>query len=325
MGQLIEGNPEGARLQYSSSVAASVRRGSFWDEPVDDGILFRFVDLRIEQPGWVKVIQSNINVSCVSAGDFTSSFFRHGDANTTGSSLRVFTLNDLHSQIVTFSRPCRYRVVQLCITPERAAEIFSRFSQEPTYAIQALKDACHNGKTFVVRNFALPGRAAGIVNSLLIRQLRSPNRRLTLYAKAIEILGETLDVISDNQVQQSLQKQKITRIEIASRILSTNLVEPLNLTALAEQVQLGPDTLQRDFRARFGTSLRAFQAKCRMSAADNLLCNTDISISEIGRVVGFSNHAAFSRAYLRYFGRTPSSVSRSAPSAITKTGAPRLQ
>lgn len=307
MGELIEGNPEGARLQYSSSVAPSVRGGSFWDEPVDDGMLFRFVDLRIEQPGWVKVIQSNLNVSCVSAGKFASSFFQHGDADTIGSSLRVFMLNEQRSQIITFSRPCRYRVVQLCFTPERATKILSGFSQEPLDAIRTLKAACHIGKMFAVRNFMLPGRVAEIVDSLLARHRLSPNRRLNLYAKAIEILGEALDVIAGAEAQELLHSRKIARIETASRILSTNLAEPLDLAALAEQVQLGPDTLQRNFRARFGTSLRAFQAKCRMNVAGNLLCNTEMSISEIGRAVGFSNHAAFSRAYLRYFGRTPSS------------------
>lgn len=317
MGTLIAGNPEGARLQYSSSLATSMRRGRFWDEPVSDGILYRLVDLTIEQPGWLRISQpANVNISCLSAGDFASSFFRHGDANSAGASLRVFTLRERHHQIVTFKRPTLYRVVQLSIAPERVTKILTDLGRDPMATLQAMERACHSGNSFTVCNFPLPHRINEIANDLLYGAHPLPGRRLTLFAKAVEIFGMTLDTIVGSKFPTDKRQKTIACVEIAAHLLAGNITSPLDLDGLAKRVQLGPDTLERHFRLYLGMSPRSYLTKCRMREADYLLRSTNLNVAEVGRLVGFASHSAFARAYSRFFGRTPSSTTTSNPIGI---------
>lgn len=303
MGRAIAGNPHGASLHYSSSLAQSVLRGRFWDEPVADGIFFRLVDLTIEQTGWLKIAQDNVNISCVSMGAFASSFFQRGDANAPGSSLRVFTLGTRHSQLVIFPRPTRYRVMQLCIAPDKVEKISSDLGHDPNVMVQAMESACHSGKLFAVRNLPLPDRINEIANEFLLGT--GGRHRLHQYARALEILAAALDAITASKPATSIRETRIARIEMAASILAANMEAPLNLPRLAKQVGLGPDTLERGFRSHLGMTPRRYLSNLRMLEAARLIQAANLSIAEIGRLVGFANHSAFTRAYGRVFGRSP--------------------
>jgi AraC-like DNA-binding protein len=300
---MIAGNPHGASLHCSSSLAQSVLRGRFWDEPVADGILFRLVDLAIEQTGWLKITQDNVNISCVSMGTFASSFFQRGDANAHGPSLRVFTLGARRSQLVIFPRPTRYRVMQLCIAPERAKKILSDLDHDPNVTMQAMESACHRGKMFTVKNLPLPDRVDEIANEFLLGT--GGRQRLHLYARALEILAAALDAIVAGKTATDIRETRIARIEMAASILAANIESPLDLPALARHVGLGPDTLERGFRSHLEMTPRRYLSNLRMLEAARLIQSADLSIAEIGRLVGFTNHSAFTRAYGRVFGRSP--------------------
>ena len=55
MARIIDGNPNGDWLNYSASIARDTARGRFWDEVIEDGLRFRFVDVRLSRPGWFRV------------------------------------------------------------------------------------------------------------------------------------------------------------------------------------------------------------------------------------------------------------------------------
>lgn len=303
MGRKIAGNPHSASLHFSSSLARSVLRGRFWDEPVADGILFRLVDLTIEQTGWLKITQDNVNISCVSMGSFASSFFRQGDANAPGSSLRVFTLGTQRSQLVIFPRPTRYRVMQLCIAPAKVEKILSDVGHDPNVTMQTMESSCHRGKLFAVRNLPLPDRINEIANEFLLGA--GGRHRLHLYARALEILAAALDAIVASKAATSIRETRIARIEMAASMLAANMEAPLNLHKLANDVGLGPDTLERGFRSHLGMTPRKYLSNIRMLEAARLIQGANLSIAEIGRLVGFANHSAFTRAYGRAFDRSP--------------------
>jgi AraC-like DNA-binding protein len=271
---------------------------------VSDGIFFRLVDLAIEQTGWLKIAQANVNISCVSMGNFASSFFRRGDANAPCSSLRVFTLGAPQNQVVTFPRPTRYRVMQLSISPEKAEKILSDIGYDPIATMQLMEGACHHGKSFTVQNFPLPGRVDEIVNEFLLGA--GPIRRLHLYARALEILAAALDTIAASKLPTDIREARTARIQMAASFLAANVASPLDLQKLAKHVGLGPDTLERGFLSHLGMSPRTYLANRRMLEADRMIQGADLSIAEIGRSVGFTNHSAFARAYRQFFGRTPS-------------------
>ncbi len=71
------------------------------------------------------------------------------------------------------------------------------------------------------------------------------------------------------------------------------------------RVPAGPSrTLQRRL-ARAGTSFEALCDDARRTAAETYLRDTTLSISEVTYLLGYSEPAAFHRAFKRWHGKTP--------------------
>lgn len=72
---------------------------------------------------------------------------------------------------------------------------------------------------------------------------------------------------------------------------------------------IGRRTLQRELLAA-GTSFRRILEQERMRAAEQYLVTSDISVTAISALLGYSELSAFSRACKVWFGRTPSAMRR---------------
>lgn len=77
----------------------------------------------------------------------------------------------------------------------------------------------------------------------------------------------------------------------------------MSLNDLAQQFSYNKFHLERLFRVRFGKSLIAYRNHRRMTVARVLLATH--SVSEVASLVGFSSIYAFSRAFKRHFGASP--------------------
>lgn len=77
------------------------------------------------------------------------------------------------------------------------------------------------------------------------------------------------------------------------------------LTELAERMYLTPPYLSRLVADYFGKSFKCLVVEERMKRASELICGTDLPISEIIRSVGYENESYFHREFKRYSGTTP--------------------
>ncbi|MFT0212547.1 AraC family transcriptional regulator [Pseudomonas sp. F1_0610] len=77
-----------------------------------------------------------------------------------------------------------------------------------------------------------------------------------------------------------------------------------DLTALADLLFISPRTLRRRLQAE-NTSLRAIKDKLKQELAYNLLTDEHVSISYVASRLGFSEVAAFCRAFKRWTGHAP--------------------
>jgi len=96
--------------------------------------------------------------------------------------------------------------------------------------------------------------------------------------------------------------EKIRRARI---ILSMEYANPPPLPKLAKQLGISETRLKSGFKAMNGTTIMQFCINSRMEAAKILLKENRQSISDIGTIVGYDDHSAFSRAFRRYCGETP--------------------
>lgn len=77
-----------------------------------------------------------------------------------------------------------------------------------------------------------------------------------------------------------------------------------NLATIADQLGIAPWTLQRQLREE-GTGFRELLDETRQELASEYIRETRTSISEIAWLLGFSNPAAFHKAWKRWFNTSP--------------------
>lgn len=89
------------------------------------------------------------------------------------------------------------------------------------------------------------------------------------------------------------------------RWIQENLTAPVDLARLARSVGVSPSYLCRAFKIHSGTGPVAWWRHRQMQAAQEWLCEEAIPIKEIAHKLGFSDDAAFNKAFKRATGRPP--------------------
>ena len=112
-------------------------------------------------------------------------------------------------------------------------------------------------------------------------------------------------------VQPAAMKRALAYVE-------TNLRQRLLLRDVARQVSVSVRTLQQLFRAHQGVPISDFIRERRMQRAQELLARGNEAVSAVAEEVGYTSAANFSRDYRKRFGRTPSSVRKSASGAARR-------
>jgi AraC-like DNA-binding protein len=114
-------------------------------------------------------------------------------------------------------------------------------------------------------------------------------------------------------VRAPIQTHEIpAQVAAALNHLEANLAEPVSSATLARRAGLPPHRFARLLKRLLGLTPSQFIAKARITAASNLLRETDRSVADIALSCGFYDHSAFTRAFRKHTGATPSQVRASA-------------
>lgn len=128
------------------------------------------------------------------------------------------------------------------------------------------------------------------------------------------VLAALLDLLLVYLVRAWLDEHPMTgwpkaphdlQIAVALHALHDELAAPWRVENLAARVGLSRATLARRFTSLTGQSPMAYLAWWRMTAAAQLLRETDRSLPGIAAEVGYGSSYAFSHAFRRQFGLTP--------------------
>ena len=119
----------------------------------------------------------------------------------------------------------------------------------------------------------------------------------------LQILKNDQVLINPHPVEHTLpQDEKIRRAKI---VLNQAYANPPTLPALAQQLGISETQLKSGFKSLNGTTVLQYCIAKRIEAAKLLLNENRQSISEIGDIVGYQDHSAFSRAFRRLSGSSP--------------------
>jgi AraC-like DNA-binding protein len=152
-----------------------------------------------------------------------------------------------------------------------------------------------------------------LVEQIRTCRMRGSLRGFFLEAKMLEFLALRLQPFSKSGCENCtvreyrFGKKERDRLYEARDILMADWRNPPTITRLSRQVGLNTTKLKRGFKITFGCTLFEFTHQLRMQRALALLQDTDMSIGEVAREVGYGSLSAFSAAFHREIGFRPSS------------------
>jgi AraC-like DNA-binding protein len=98
--------------------------------------------------------------------------------------------------------------------------------------------------------------------------------------------------------------------KIRERIVASESHATATLQVLAQELGMSVSTLQRLFKAAYGTSVVSFQRTERLKTARTKLLQGRMTVGEAGYQAGYSNVSNFSSAFQKAFGYPPSVCTR---------------
>lgn len=153
------------------------------------------------------------------------------------------------------------------------------------------------------RLMALAGQlAAGREATAVLRHLYMESRALEFTAEA---LGALLPTAADAPLAQTLGPREIRRMRELHEFLRSDAALGLSLQGIARQIGMHPNTMQRHFRAQYGTTVVDCVREARLQRARQALESEGLSVSQAAEIAGYTTAANFATAFRRRFGMPP--------------------
>lgn len=120
-----------------------------------------------------------------------------------------------------------------------------------------------------------------------------------------------MNCATPNSIRVSPQESfPVLRAELlqATVFIEEHLDQPLTLIQLSQEVGLSRFHFARLFKATFGTSPHQFILLRRQERCWKLLCESNLSLTQIALATGFGDQSHLTRCVRRRFGKTPQEI-----------------
>ena len=153
-----------------------------------------------------------------------------------------------------------------------------------------------------------------VVDQIRHCHMRGNLRHLYLEGKILELTALRLQELCVNPEQsRSTREARLStrdreKIHEAVQVIAANMQDPPTIYQLARLIGLNTTKLKYGFRSELGITVFGYVHRLRMEQALALLRDTDMNVTEVSWEVGYSNPSAFSAAFKRDFGCSPSTL-----------------
>ncbi|MCR5256510.1 MAG: AraC family transcriptional regulator [Acetatifactor sp.] len=194
--------------------------------------------------------------------------------------------------------------------PEKTEEILKRFVETKNifdYSVDVLHGVIL--KYIFLYNFYLRDimkEQNGADNMQIYKELAHLYDVEDFYYWFTALIKETFEILSS--MENNPKKTVITMVE---NVIMENLSEEnLSLEYIAEKVYLSPKYISRIFKEETGSTVTQFTNECRLNKAARMLLESNISLEELIKEVGYSSTNYFIKKFKEKYSVTPTQYRR---------------
>ncbi len=136
-------------------------------------------------------------------------------------------------------------------------------------------------------------------------------RRVYMQAKALELLSRIIAFCEeDPPLPATLRQADLIRVQEAVEILTHRYSEPWTIAELAREAGINERKLKLGFRTFLGRTVHDHLERTRITAAQSLMVDDDLNVTEAALAVGYSTPSHFAKVFKRRTGISPSAWRR---------------
>lgn len=136
-------------------------------------------------------------------------------------------------------------------------------------------------------------------------EAQQPGYELICQAYMEILLSRLMRSTSFSAAEESGSNQASRQCSAVRHYIDAHYKEPLNLDMLAAQAHVSKYYLAHAFKSEYGVSPINYQISLRIKESRYLLRETDMSLSQISRILGFSSASYFSQSFRKAEGMSP--------------------
>ncbi len=149
------------------------------------------------------------------------------------------------------------------------------------------------------------------MNTLENNQFTGTLKNIYLESKVLELTALFFKAFEEKDSNRNrLTKKENEQILNAQKILKEHLENPPGIIELAHLVGMNEYKLRLGFKELFDNTIYGYLRQQRMIKAKELIENKELSVSEAGYMVGYSNMSHFSSAFKNEFGISPKKLKK---------------
>ena len=134
--------------------------------------------------------------------------------------------------------------------------------------------------------------------------------RITVEAKIYEIISYLASYLKENRLNeengQPINKTDLQALDELTHYMDEHYSFNITLQTLSTIACMSESKMKKLFKSVYNMSITEYIQRKRISAAEHMLIQTDLTIAEISRIVGYSNPSRLIEIFKRYYGFTPS-------------------
>lgn len=144
--------------------------------------------------------------------------------------------------------------------------------------------------------------------SEVIRLSNDKNQELLFHSKLLEVLHV---ILGDSLLSNTPKNINVKVVETAKKYMDEHYSQPITLSDIATAVSLSPNHFHTVFKATYQMTPHEYLISKRISAAKEMLWDTQTGISEIAEKCGFGCQQYFSEVFKKEVGITPGKYRKS--------------